>query len=53
MHISDIVLGFILQSACNVKIFIFLSDPIFHAINFGEKMFDLDKMRYFYEFLKT
>ena len=32
--------------------FILPSDPIFHARNFGEKNFDLDKKRFFYEVLK-
>ena len=33
--------------------FIFPSDPIFHAMNFGgKKNFDLDKKRFFYEVLK-
>ena len=33
--------------------FIFPSDPIFHAMNFGkEKNFNLDKKRFFYEVLK-
>ena len=41
-------------SAHIVKIFIYPSDPIFHAMNFGDKKkFDLDKKRSFYEVLKT
>ena len=39
-------------SAHIVKIFIFSSNPIFHAMNFGEKNFDLVKERCFYEVLK-
>ena len=33
--------------------FILPSDSIFHAMNFGAKIFDLDKKRSFYEVLKT
>ena len=40
------------ESAHNINIFIFLSDHIFHATNFCEKNFDLDKKRFFYGFLK-
>ena len=42
-------------SAHMVEIFIFPSDPIltiFHAMNFGEKFFDLDKKLLFMNFLK-
>ena len=43
-----------LVSAHIVKIFIFPSDPIFYAMIFGEKFFNLDKKRFFfYEFLKS
>ena len=41
------------SSAHIIKIFIFPSDPTFHAMNICEKKFDLDKKRFFYECLKT
>ena len=41
------------KSAHIAKIFIFPSDSVFHAMNFAEKLFDLDKKRFFYEVLNT
>ena len=38
------------ESAHNINIFIFLSDHIFHATNFCEKKFDLDKSDFFMNF---
>ena len=32
--------------------FIYLSDSMYHPMNFGKKKFDLDKMQYFLEVLK-
>ena len=40
-------------SAHIVKMFIFPSNPIFHAITFGKNIFDLDKKRFFNKVLKT
>ena len=40
-------------SAHNIKIFIFPSDPTFHAMNICEKKFDLDKKRFCYKCFKT
>ena len=37
-------------SAHIVKTFIFPSDPIFRAMNFGEKYFDFDKSDFFMNF---
>ena len=42
---------FLRQSAHVVRILIFPSEPIFHAMNFGLKNFDLDKKRFFNEVL--
>ena len=37
----------IVESAHNVKVFIFSSDPVYHAMNFCENVVDLDKTRFF------
>jgi len=40
-------------SAHIVKIFIFLSDSMYHPMNFTKEKFDLEKMQSFLEVLKT
>ena len=51
-HFRRLKIVHCIWSAHNVKIFILQSDPIFYAMNFCEKVFDLDKKGIFYENLK-